>query len=307
MRKLRFGLALGGGGARGLAHIGVLKVLEKARISIDVIAGTSSGALIGALYACGYNASSIEKKGLEFLESNEYKRARLEFLEDEIGEEASRPIKRIVSYAKWKLIYNLSLVKLALVSEKRIEAIVNSILPDKNIEDLNIPFACVSTDLTANGELCFTRGPLREAVRASVTIPGLFPPLKWEGRRLVDGGAVNLVPVDVAFRLGADLVVGVDVQGSFPRRSSQEIKTGLDVILRTSYITGLFLNDLRLRKADLVIRPDVSNIHWVNFRKLDYCIKKGEESTTAKLAEIQKLIRKRKGETLWKRLWEPPG
>ncbi|MFQ5866715.1 MAG: patatin-like phospholipase family protein [bacterium] len=305
MRKLRFGLALGGGGARGLAHIGVLKVLEEAGISINVIAGTSSGALIGALYACGYNASSIEKKSLEFLESSEYKRARLEFLKDEIAEESSKPIKKIISYAKWKLIYNLSLVKLALVSEKRVKTIVNSILPNKNIEDLRIPFVCVSTDLTSNRELCFTKGPLREAVRASITIPGLFPPLKWEGRRLVDGGAVNLVPVDPAFKLGADLVVGVDVHGSFPRSSHQEMKTGLDVILRTSYISGLFLNELRLRKADLVIRPDVGNIHWVNFKKLDYCIKKGEESTRAKLREIYKLMRKRRTETLWKRLWEP--
>ncbi len=305
MRKLRFGLALGGGGARGLAHIGVLKVLEDEGISIDVIAGTSSGALIGALYACGYNASSIEKKSLEFLESSEYKRARLEFLKDEIGEEGSKPIKKIVSYVKWKLIYNLSLVKTALVSEKRIKTIVNSILPNKNIEDLKIPFACVSTDLISNGEIWFTRGPLREAVRASITIPGLFPPLKWEGRRLVDGGAVNLVPVDGALRLGADLVVGVDVHGSFPRSSYQEMKTGLDVILRTSYISGLFLNELRLKKADLVIKPDVDNIHWVNFKKLDYCIKKGEESTRAKLREIYKLMKKRKVETLWKRLWEP--
>jgi NTE family protein len=305
MRKLRFGLALGGGGARGLAHIGVLKVLEDEGISIDVIAGTSSGALIGALYACGYNASSIEKKCLEFLESSEYKRARLEFLKDEIGEEGSKPIKKIVSYVKWKLIYNLSLVKTALVSEKRIKTIVNSILPNKNIEDLKIPFACVSTDLISNGEIWFTRGPLREAVRASITIPGLFPPLKWKGRRLVDGGAVNLVPVDGALRLGADLVVGVDVHGSFPRSSYQEMKTGLDVILRTSYISGLFLNELRLKKADLVIKPDVDNIHWVNFKKLDYCIKKGEESTRAKLREIYKLMKKRKVETLWKRLWEP--
>ena len=305
MRKLRFGLALGGGGARGLAHIGVLKVLEEEGISVDVIAGTSSGALIGALYACGYTASSIEKKGIEFLDSREYKRARLEFLQDEIGGEGSTRIKKIVSYAKWKLIYNLSLVKLALVSEKRIEAIVNSLLPDRNIEDLEIPFGCVSTDLTSNGELCFTRGPLRQAVRASVTIPGLFPPLKWKGRRLVDGGAVNLVPVEVAFRLGADLVVGVDVQGPFPRSSPREMKTGLDVILRTSYISGVFLNELRLTKADLVIKPGVGDIHWVNFDKLHYCVKKGEESTRAKLAEIYKLIKKRKAKTLWKRLWEP--
>lgn len=305
MRKLRFGLALGGGGARGLAHIGVLKVLEEEGVSIDVIAGTSSGALIGALYACGYSASSIEKKAIEFLDSKEYKRARLEFLQDELGEEGSTRIKKIVSYAKWKLIYNLSLVKLALVSEKRIEGIVNSLLPDRNIEDLEIPFGCVSTDLTSNGELSFTRGPLREAVRASVTIPGLFPPLKWRGRRLVDGGAVNLVPVEVAFKLGADLVVAVDVQGSFPRSSPQEMKTGLDVILRTSYISGLFLNEFRLAKADLVIKPGVGDIHWVNFDKLHYCIEKGEESTRARLAEIYRLINKRKAKTLWKRLWEP--
>ena len=305
MRKLRFGLALGGGGARGLAHIGVLKALEDEGILIDIIAGTSSGALIGALYASGFNASSIEKKGLEFLESSEYKKARLEFLKDEIEGEGSTRIKKIVSYAKWKLIYNLSLVKLALVSEKRIEAIVNSIIPEKNIEDLKIPFACVSTDLTSNAGLCFTRGPLREAVRASITIPGLFPPLQWKGRRLVDGGAVNLVPVDIAFRLGADLVVAVDVKGSLPRSSPEDMKTGLDVILRTGYISGLFLNELRLREADLVIKPEVGNVHWVNFNKLDYCVRKGEESTRAKLAEIYKLMRKRRVGTLWKRLWEP--
>jgi len=305
MRKLRLGLALGGGGARGLAHIGVLRVLEEAGVSIDVIAGTSSGALIGALYACGYNASSIENKALEFLESNEYKRARLEFMKDEIAEENSRPIRKIISYAKWKLIYNLSLIRLALISEKRIEAIVNSLVPDRNIEDLRIPFACVSTDLTSNGELYFTRGPLRKAVRASITIPGLFPPLKWEGKRLVDGGAVDLVPVDVAFKLGADLVVAVNVRGSFPRTDHQELKTGLDVILRTSYISGVLLSELQLKKADLVIRPEVGSVHWVNFKKLKYCIKKGEETTRAKLGEIRKLMRKRRLETMWNRFWDP--
>jgi len=286
-----------------MAHIGVLKVLDEAGISVDVIAGTSSGALVGALYACGYRGYSIERKAKEFLESSEYKRARLEFLADELEEGEAKPIKKIISYAKWKLIYNLSLVKLALISEKRIEAIVNSLLPDKNIEELNVPFACVSTDLATNGELRFTRGPLREAVRASVTIPGLFPPFRSDGRILVDGGAVNLVPVDLAFSLGADLVAGVDVSGSFPR-GQQELKTGLDVILKTTYISGVLLNRLQLKDAEIVIRPDVANVHWVNFRKLEYCIKKGEESARARLGEIRRLIRKSRARTMWKRLWD---
>lgn len=181
MSKMKIGYALGGGAARGLSHIGVLKVLHQRGISPDMIAGTSIGAIIGALYAGGYDPEDIEK---------------------------------IVLGLDWKKLANLVDVTLpfsGLLQGKRVVVLLRSILGDMTFSQLRFPFACVATDILSGEQVVIRDGDLVEAVRASISIPGIFTPVELSGRFLVDGGLTNSVPVSICREMGADFVIGVNV------------------------------------------------------------------------------------------------
>jgi predicted acylesterase/phospholipase RssA len=180
-KERRVGYALGGGAARGLFHIGVLGVLEEYDIYPDVIAGTSMGAIIGALYASGLSASELKKIAIDL---------------------------------DWKQIIRLTDIALplnGLVQGKRITSLLKSILKDKDFSQLKKQFACVATDLTTGEQVVFDQGSLIDAVRASISIPLIFKPVKVNGRYLVDGGLVNVVPVSVCRDMGASFTIGVNV------------------------------------------------------------------------------------------------
>jgi NTE family protein len=185
---MKTGIALGGGGAKGLAHIGVIKVLEEHGISPNIISGTSIGALIGALYLLRGNIHAVEEYALSFESSTLYP-----YL-------APRPSSS------------------GLISEKRIQVFLNGILGDKRIEDLDRPFYCPATDIRRGRELMFDRGSLQQAVRASISIPVIFKPVLLRKRYLVDGGLINPVPVDVLKKNGADFTIAVNVITQRPLR-----------------------------------------------------------------------------------------
>jgi NTE family protein len=179
----KIGLALSGGAARGVAHIGVLKALEEESIPIDMIAGTSAGALIGACYAQKRNCSVVEAIALG---------------------------------ADWRMVARLVDIYLILlgkgfVHEQKIRSILNSIIGDVKFEDLEIPLAVVAADLQSMEEVIISKGPVLEAVRASISLPVMFPPAKWGNRYLIDGGVVNPLPVDVVRSMGATIAVAVNV------------------------------------------------------------------------------------------------
>ena len=181
MSKIKIGYALGGGAARGLSHIGVLKVLHQRGISPDMIAGTSIGAIIGALYASGYDPEDIEK---------------------------------IVLGLDWKKLANLVDVTLpfsGLLQGKRVVALLRSIFGRYDIFQLRFPFACVATDILSGEQVVIGDGDLVEAVRASISILRIFTPVELSGRFLVDGGLTNSVPVSICREMGADFVIGVNV------------------------------------------------------------------------------------------------
>ena len=177
----KIGYALGGGAARGLAHIGVLKVLEEHNIFPDIITGTSIGALIGALYAGGIKIGDIEQFAL-----------RLDF-------------KRLV------LLADMTLPLSGLIGGKRVISLLKSILADLTFSQLKYDFACVATDIKTGEQVVLREGSLIEAVRASISLPGIFTPVSIKGRYLVDGGLVNEVPVSVCREMGAEYVIGVNV------------------------------------------------------------------------------------------------
>lgn len=182
LKKRRIGLALGSGAARGLAHIGVLRVLQEERIPIDMVAGTSAGAMIGGLYAHG--------KDLEELES--------------LAAELKAP--KLIS------LVDPSIPRSGFIAGRNVRRLLSSYFEgDVQFDQLKLPFACVATDVETGEEIVFDQGSVLDAIRASISIPGVFSVARWKGRHLVDGALVNPIPVDVLLRMGADFVIAVNV------------------------------------------------------------------------------------------------
>ena len=187
-KGLKFGLALGSGSARGMAHIGVIQVLEAYHIPINMIAGTSIGAVVGSVYATGASVKQMKESALA--------------------------MKHKKSFA----LFDPTIPRSGLISGNRAEEILNSIaLQDKNFDDLKIPFAAVATDIKTGTKVILNQGSVIKAVRASISIPGIFTPVKYQDYYLVDGGVVDPVPVDVVEKMGADIIIAVSLTEKTPK------------------------------------------------------------------------------------------
>nr|MBO2496791.1 esterase [Bacillota bacterium] len=254
LSRPKVGLALGSGAARGLAHIGVLKVLEREGIPVDMIAGSSMGSLIGVVYANGADLDMMEQLAIH-LKRNQW----LDF----------------------------TLPRRGLITGDRIRELVRLLTHGKNLEDLRIPTSVIATDLTNGERVVFTTGPIDLAVRASVSIPGIFEPVEWEGRTLVDGGVIDRVPVSVVREMGADVVIAVDV---IPPAGGLKIRNIFDVIAQSLEVMERQITHPQLLTADVALHPDLSDISPTAFTRVDVCIRRGEEAALAKLDEIRRAI-----------------
>ncbi|MBI4286166.1 MAG: patatin-like phospholipase family protein [Chloroflexi bacterium] len=253
------GLALGSGAARGLAHIGVLEVLEKEGIPIDMIAGTSAGALVGALYACGKPISYMKQLALT------------------LGKE------------RFAALADLSLSHSGLVRGRRAKQILRSALDDIQFSDLKIPFRCVAADIETGEEIVIDEGAVLEAVRASGSIPILMAAVKWGGRFLVDGALANPVPVNVVKKMGAEFIIAVNVIPHTGKRLDPAKEPGLfRVIMQTIYITTHRTVWASLEGADAVIEPHVAHIGHLDFQKAEECILQGRLAAQEAMREIRR-------------------
>ncbi|MBI3292545.1 MAG: patatin-like phospholipase family protein [Elusimicrobia bacterium] len=257
----KIGLVLGGGGARGLAHIGVLKVFQEEGIPVDLVVGTSVGALIGALYSAGVPLWKIEA------------------LAQDIG------WQHLTDYSRTSLVRLL--VAQRLLSSERMEQYIARTIGEKRFDELMIPFACVAADLKTGEKIIFREGPVAPAVRASATIPGVFEPVEYRHRFLVDGGIVDNLPTDVAALLGADIIVVAAVQGDF---TQNQPATVLEVIHQAISIQGEQIVRQKLQQADLVIRPQVGSINVTELWRGRECITAGILATRSMLPEIRRLL-----------------
>jgi len=281
----KIGLALGGGAARGLAHIGVLKVLEQQGVPIDLIAGTSIGALVGGVYATTRNAAATEQRFLEFIFSEEFKRDRFDFLR-ESRQASPHLLDNVKTLIKRGIFYSVSMAKPSFVSAQNFEHNINGVLDDVRIEETPIPFAAIAADIHRGQQVLLQRGSLRRAVSASSAVPGLLPPVIIDGRTLIDGGCVAKVPVVPVLLMGADVVIGVDVSREFEEQVN--LRNGLSIMVRANSISTDALKSLQCRLADVVIAPDVGRIHWADFSAVRACIARGEEGATSGLDEIRR-------------------
>ena len=261
-------MALGSGAARGLAHIGVLEVLEREGIHIDLIAGTSAGAAVGALYAQGKNAGQIKK------------------LVQELG------------WKKLAPLVDLSLPKSGLIKGKKIKALLTQFIGgDIQFSHLKLPFACVATDINTGEEIIIDRGSVTEAVRASISMPAIFTAVKREGRYLVDGSLVNPVPVSVARDMGADFIIAVnvipDVTAQAHRVNKEHMKAHREpnifhVIMQSIYIGAYSLTRSSLEEADIVIEPQVAHIGAGDFHNAKGLILQGTLAAQDSIPEIKR-------------------
>lgn len=263
-------LALGGGGARGFAHIGLLEVLDAAGVRIRAIAGTSMGAVVGGMYAAMGGAEPVLARWREALEQDLLTEVRPFQQADEGSED--HPLLQAARRLRDRVVISVGLNRATILDGKDLDRALEFLVPDVAIEDLPLPFVAVATDLDSGEEVRLAEGPLRAAVRASSSIPGLLPGMTVGGRRLVDGGTVAEVPVAAARTLGSP-VIAVDVSMELPERLTGD--TALHVMMRTQMITARLLRGCQMAGADRVVRPAAGRFTWADWQAFEELVEAG--------------------------------
>jgi len=259
LRPIKIGLALGGGAARGFAHIGVIKVLELQGIMPDIVVGTSAGSLVGALYAAGNNGYALHKLALDM-------------------DEAAISDWSVPLFAKAS----------GVLKGEALQNYVNRTVNHVPLEKLKIRFGAVATDLNSGAPILFQQGDTGLAVRASSAVPSVFQPVKIGDRRYVDGGLVSPVPVHFAREMGADFVIAVDISS---QPDVQTASSSLDVLLQTFAIMGQSINRQELKGADSVINPKLGTMKGNDFNGRNLAILAGEQAANEILAEIKRKLK----------------
>jgi NTE family protein len=256
----RIVLALSGGGARGFAHIGVLQVLQEANIKLAGIVGTSMGALIGSTFAAGTDLYYLG---------------------------------RMVEAFSWEELIDLRFPRLGLVNGAKVQCLINLLTKGKKFEDLALPFWAVATELMSGAAIIFKEGPLAPAIRASISIPGVFHPVELPNKQvLVDGAVVAGVPVTVAQQMSGDYIVAVNVGFD---HTQHQVKNMFDVMSKVMDIMGNRLDALQLQAADLVITPQLGDIGTLHFGQAKECVAVGRVAAETVLPELQGLIETYRG------------
>ncbi len=255
-RLPKIGLALGGGAARGFAHIGVIQVLEEAGIKPDMVTGTSAGSLVAALYASGNNGVQLERMAESMDES---------------------------TFADWTIpFFNRGLLR-----GEALTRYVQRMVQGRLIENMILPLGIVATDLNNGQGVLFQRGDTATAVRASSAVPAVFFPVKIGGRDFVDGGLVSPVPARFARQMGAELVIAVDI--SSPPEASTPDGT-LQILMQTFTIMSKSINNLELRDAEVVVRPSLNGVGSADFSARRRSIQEGRAAMLAQLPKLKSLI-----------------
>lgn len=261
-RKIKIGLALGGGAARGFAHIGVIKALEAQGIKPDVIVGTSAGSVVGALYAYGYDGFSLQRIAMDMDEA---------------------------TISDWAIPFFTK--SSGVLKGEALQDYVNKAVKNTPMEKLKVPFGAVATDLKTGQPILFVRGNTGQAVRASSSVPGVFQPVTIGSKTYVDGGLVAPVPVRFAKEMGADFIIAVNIS---TQTDTQATQSNLDVLMQTFSIMGQRLNAYQLKEADVVIQPALGTMKSQDFQGRNNAILAGEQAAAQVMNQLKaKLAAKR--------------
>jgi NTE family protein len=254
-RKVKIGLALGGGAARGFAHIGVIKALEAQGIVPDIVVGTSAGSVVGAMYAYGYSGFALQKMALDMDEA---------------------------SISDWALPFFSK--SPGVLKGEALQAYVNKAVHNQPIEKLKIPFGAVATDLKNGQPILFRRGNTGMAVRASSAVPSVFQPVSIAGHTYVDGGLVAPVPVRFAKEMGAEFIIAVNISSA---TEAQATASSLDVLMQTFTIMGQRLNQHELKDADVVITPALGAMGSADFNGRNMAVLAGEQAAASVMPALK--------------------
>jgi len=295
-RPSRIGLALGGGAARAFSHIGVIAGLEKHGIPIDIVTGTSMGAIIGALYAARGDVSELKRKITAYLQSEEFATSGFDFFR-ELDADGEGLLFQMGRLARRGVFNALMVTRTALVSDETALRNYACMVDDMAIEETRIPFAAVALDLGSGEEVVLDRGPLRRAIAASCAMPGVLNPVEVDGRLLVDGGWAEAVPVRAARRLGADFVIAVEVGD--PPPAFEPPRNALDVIGRADAMVRNSLANEQLKSADIVLCPRNGVSHWADFSTAELAVSRGEEEVDRGIEELRRAMGKTKRTGWW--------
>jgi NTE family protein len=263
LRHVKIALALGGGAARGFAHIGVIKALEAQGIVPDIVVGTSAGSVVGALYASGYNGFQLQKIALDMDET---------------------------TISDWAIPFFSKTP--GVLKGEALQTYVNKAVHNQPIEKLKIPFGAVATDLKTGQPILFRRGNTGMAVRASSSVPGVFQPVTIAGRNYVDGGLVAPVPVRFAKEMGAEFIIAVNISSA---TEAQATASSVDVLMQTFTIMGQRLNQHELKDADVVITPALGTMGSADFTGRNLAVLAGEQAAAGVMADLKARLKAKQG------------
>jgi NTE family protein len=288
-KRFKIGLALGGGVARAFSHIGVLDGLTRHGIPIDVVAGTSMGAMIGAMYTTLPDVAAIKARFAAYIDSEEFEESGFNFFK-ELESHDEGFLAEMGRLARRGVFNALMVTRTALVSDKIAASSYAYLIEDLSVEQTRIPFAAVTLDLLSGLPVVLTQGNLRKVIAASCAMPGVLNPVELSGRLLVDGGWAETVPIRAARQLGADFVIAVDVGPSLKPFSAP--RNALDIIARADLLARNALNKEQLKSADVVLSPTSQVAHWADFSTLAAAIERGEEEVDRQLDAVRCALKK---------------
>ncbi len=280
-------MALGGGGARGLAHLGAMQAISESGLKVDHVAGISIGAIAGALCAIDPDIESVQRKVLDFLHSPAFHRRQKQMFGTASAKGNGNPtswlrrFKRIISVHQ---NMKRAIRGVAVLPESTLKQAIDSLLPEVNIEDLPVAFSVVAVDMLSGQRVVLKEGPLREAVRASASIPGVFPPVRWQEMLLCDIGVYESIPTLTAKQHAADLTIAIDVAN--PELQIDGCQNILEVFNRVQELAEYQIRQHSLAHADCVVRPVVGRRGRFDFSAPEELIELGYHATVETLSKI---------------------
>jgi NTE family protein len=294
----KLAIALGGGGVRGLANIGVLKALEDSGLQPDIVTGTSMGAIVGAVYADTRSAQKTEEIIKTYLGSEDFIKQTQSL---SVSDDPDKGwLEKIFDTAKKGYFFYRFFMRESVVSES-VFLELDRLVPDKHFSELKLPFACIALDLISGLPEIFHGGELRPAVRASSAVPGMMPPVSIRAGMYVDGGWAESVPVTPAVFLGADFIIASDVTRDITNIDYiGQIKSSMDILQRANDIARSLMNTYRTRRADFVLHPDIGDAPWSAFDNIDGYITSGYDCALKHMPALKRALKRGRFTRLWK-------
>ena len=286
---MKIGIALGGGLARGFYHIGVLKTLDKLGIKADIISGTSIGSVIGGLYAIHGDAERLERETFAVLDKYQRDISLIKACFSQPAP-ASMPasVERYLNVVKEFAIWNLRIIKPALVEHKPFLAIYKKLFKDSEFKDCQIPFFATAVDVFSGKVVVLKEGPLYKSALASSSLPGLFPPLRLNNSLFIDGGVLMPVPVSI-IRKKADFVIAVCLENPWPPVSP--MRNAIDLMYLADRLRYKTIIEENVLEADFLLAPPLENFSLADFESAHELVRRGEEDMAAKSGKLLKLLR----------------